>query len=78
MLIETLRICPGQHLANRSLFITTALTLWAFRISQVADSPIDTYAFSPTVNIHPSPFRVNIEPRFPPSDIRQFMKDIAQ
>ncbi|KAG1888963.1 uncharacterized protein F5891DRAFT_1199019 [Suillus fuscotomentosus] len=24
------RVCPGQHVANRSIFINTAVILWAF------------------------------------------------
>ncbi|KAH8113419.1 cytochrome P450 [Phellopilus nigrolimitatus] len=57
------RVCPGQHVANRSVFINTAFLLWAFRISQDPSSPIDSLAFTDTANTHPLPFRVKFEPR---------------
>ncbi|OSX61654.1 hypothetical protein POSPLADRAFT_1046942 [Postia placenta MAD-698-R-SB12] len=57
------RVCVGQHVADQSLFINTALVLWAFRISQDAQCPIDTYAFTDTANVHPLPFSLHFEPR---------------
>ncbi|KAF7289950.1 Cytochrome P450 [Mycena indigotica] len=57
------RVCPGSHVANRSLFINTALLLWAFRISEDEKQPIDTMAFTNTANMHPLPFAVCFEPR---------------
>ncbi|KAG1745462.1 cytochrome P450, partial [Suillus paluster] len=35
------RICPGLHVANRSLFITTALIFWAFQLSLDPTKPLD-------------------------------------
>ncbi|KDQ65052.1 hypothetical protein JAAARDRAFT_146391, partial [Jaapia argillacea MUCL 33604] len=57
------RVCVGQHVANRSLFINTALLLWAFTISQNPAKPIDTLAFTNTANVHPLPFEAKFEPR---------------
>lgn len=57
------RVCPGQHVANHSLFINTAMILWAFNISQDPSVPIDTLAFTDTANTHPLPFKVKFEPR---------------
>ncbi|ESK91686.1 cytochrome p450 [Moniliophthora roreri MCA 2997] len=57
------RVCPGQHVANRSVFINTALVLWAFKISQDPAMPIDIMAFTETVNIHPLPFKLIFELR---------------
>ncbi|KZP13150.1 cytochrome P450 [Athelia psychrophila] len=57
------RICPGQHLADGSVYITTALTLWAFSIAEVAAAPIDVMAFTDTMNTHPLPFQVAFAPR---------------
>ncbi|PAV20692.1 cytochrome P450 [Pyrrhoderma noxium] len=59
------RVCPGQHVANRSVFINTAYLLWAFNISEDPSSPIDSLAFTDTGNAHPLPFRVRFEPRIP-------------
>jgi len=57
------RVCPGQHLANRSVFLNTAFILWAFDISQDPKFPIDSLAFTDTTNSHPLPFKVNFEAR---------------
>ncbi|PBK80872.1 cytochrome P450 [Armillaria gallica] len=64
------RVCPGQQLANRSLFITTAFVLWAFRLKEVDGSPIDTQAFTQTANLHPLPFALDIEARIPKDEIK--------
>lgn len=64
MSIDTsFRVCPGQHAANRSLFINTAMLLWAFDISEDPKRPIDDMAFTDAVNNHPQPFRVIFKPR---------------
>ncbi|EPQ50746.1 cytochrome P450 [Gloeophyllum trabeum ATCC 11539] len=57
------RVCPGQHLAVRSVFINTALILWAFKIFEDPHKPIDTLAFTDTANVHPLPFEVKFVPR---------------
>ncbi|KAG1844439.1 cytochrome P450 [Suillus tomentosus] len=57
------RVCPGQHVANRSVFITTALILWAFRLSENPAAKIDTLAFSDSANICAAPFEICLEKR---------------
>ncbi|KZT11592.1 cytochrome P450 [Laetiporus sulphureus 93-53] len=57
------RVCIGQHVANNSLFINTALILWAFSITQNPSKPIDTFAFTDSANSHPLPFSVSLQPR---------------
>ncbi|KAL5527311.1 hypothetical protein ACEPAG_6102 [Sanghuangporus baumii] len=66
------RVCPGQHVANRSVFINTASLLWAFNISQDPSSPIDSLAFTDTANSHPLPFRAKFEPRI--SNLRELVE----
>lgn len=58
-----MRVCPGQHVANRSVYINTAMLLWAFDIRQKSDEPIDTLAFTNTANSHPLPFKATFTPR---------------
>jgi cytochrome P450 len=65
------RVCPGQHVANRSIFINTALILWAFRLSENPAAKIDTLTFSDTVAIHPAPFEVCLEKRIDENLIRE-------
>ncbi|CAL1703574.1 unnamed protein product [Somion occarium] len=57
------RVCPGQYVAERSLFINTALIFWAFNIHEDPNSPIDTTAFTDASVVHPLPFAVKIVPR---------------
>ncbi|KAJ7048580.1 cytochrome P450 [Mycena amicta] len=65
------RVCPGSHVAQKSLFINTALLLWAFRITEDEKRPIDTMAFTNTANMHPLPFSVCFEPR---RDVKEMEK----
>ncbi|KAF7796940.1 hypothetical protein EIP86_008126 [Pleurotus ostreatoroseus] len=57
------RVCVGQHVANNSLFINTALILWAFNIRENPEAPIDTMNFTDTANVRPLPFKAIFEPR---------------
>ena len=64
------RVCPGQIVANNSVYITTAMLLWAFDIGKMRDASgkeivIDTLNFSNTFNSHPSPFQASFKPRSP-------------
>ncbi|OSC97213.1 cytochrome P450 [Trametes coccinea BRFM310] len=63
------RICPGLHVAERSVFINTALTLWAFEISEDPAHPIDTLAIKDGALAHPYPFVVRFKPRI--SNLRE-------
>lgn len=51
------RVCPGSHVAERSIFIVCSSLLWAFTM----DGPhkpeeTDTLAFDSRANSHPLPF----------------------
>jgi hypothetical protein len=70
-LLENVRVCPGQHVANRSIFINTALILWAFRLSENPAAKIDTLAFSDTANVHAAPFEICLEKRIDENLIRE-------
>ncbi|KAF9045693.1 cytochrome P450 [Hymenopellis radicata] len=59
------RVCPGQHLADKSIFICAALILWAFNISEDSKFPIDTMNFTGGVNIAPKDFTARFEQRIP-------------
>ncbi|KAI0345186.1 cytochrome P450 [Trametopsis cervina] len=66
------RVCPGQHVANNSLFLTVALLLWAFKMSEDPSEPIDTMAFMDAANTRPYPFNVNFEARF--KDVKEVVE----
>ncbi|PBK80087.1 cytochrome P450 [Armillaria gallica] len=55
------RVCPGSRIANRSLFINTALLLWAFDI--VATERIDSNAFADEPGMFPGCFGVRFDLR---------------
>lgn len=46
-----------------SLFINTALLLWAFNIREDPNAPINTMNFTDTANVRPLPFKALFEPR---------------
>ncbi|SJL17991.1 uncharacterized protein ARMOST_21562 [Armillaria ostoyae] len=54
-------VCPGSRIANRSLFINTALLLWAFDI--VATERIDSNAFADEPGMFPGSFGVRFDLR---------------
>ncbi|KAG1824835.1 cytochrome P450 [Suillus subaureus] len=58
------RICPGRHIADRSVFINIALLLWSFKITQDPENPIDDMGFVDGVIAHPKPFAAHFQPRF--------------
>ena len=64
--IRMLRLTKVRSYAvlyTSSLFATTALLLWAFKITEDPSSPIDTLGFSDTANVRPFPFKANFELR---------------
>ncbi|KAF7323775.1 Cytochrome P450 [Mycena kentingensis (nom. inval.)] len=71
------RACPGSTVANKSLFINTALLLWAFRITQDASRPIDSMAFTNHANTHPLPFAVRFTPRRDVKEMRRMLEEVA-
>ncbi|KAF9233168.1 cytochrome P450 [Melanogaster broomeanus] len=69
------RVCPGLHLANRSLYINLALLLWSFRISERPDAPIDVDSFTDTVISRSAPFEVEFVPRMEEEKLREMMEE---
>ncbi|KAG6381787.1 cytochrome P450 [Boletus reticuloceps] len=69
------RVCPGQHVANRSLYINLALLLWSFRISERPEAPIDIgpSGFRDAIVFHPKPFEAEFTPRVEEEWLRELM-----
>ncbi|KAG1848160.1 cytochrome P450 [Suillus tomentosus] len=65
------RVCPGQHFANRSIFLNTALILWAFRLSEDPAAKIDTHAFSDSAITHAAPFEICFAKRIDEKVVRE-------
>lgn len=62
------RICPGQHLAERSLYLAISHWLWAFNVEKARDQlgneiPIDTKITKPGLARMLLPFEAKITPR---------------
>ncbi|KAH8677106.1 cytochrome P450 [Ilyonectria robusta] len=62
------RICPGMHVAERSVFVTIARLLWTFKISQPLDTngqpaPIGRDAVTPGFIVSPVSFLCNFTAR---------------
>ncbi|KAI9573125.1 cytochrome P450, partial [Boletus coccyginus] len=68
------RVCPGMHLANRSLFIALALLLWSFRIVERPEAPIDTTPDKDNVVAHLAHFEVDFLPRTRDAQLRELME----
>ncbi|KAG2366032.1 cytochrome P450 [Suillus spraguei] len=68
------RICPGLHVANRSIFINTLLILWAFELRLDPTKPLDDTGFIylpiPTI-----PCAIKFQTRIPESEIRLMMEN---
>jgi hypothetical protein len=69
-------VCLGQHVANRSVFINTALILWAFRLSENPAAKIDTFGFTDTANMHAFPFEICFEERVNEKVIRELFAPV--
>ncbi|BGP43937.1 hypothetical protein JCM10449v2_007994 [Rhodotorula kratochvilovae] len=63
------RICPGKHIADRSLFIVLTRLLWSCSLRPALDpltgeeKPPSVDAYSEGFSSHPLPFECRIEPR---------------
>ena len=57
------RICPGEGLAENSLFIALAKLLWAFDFLPVQGRTYDTYDYTEGFNVRPRPFPCRIVAR---------------
>ncbi|KAH7909753.1 cytochrome P450 [Hygrophoropsis aurantiaca] len=72
------RACPGTHVANRSMFIVTALILWSFKLSEDPSAPIDDMAFSKGVVSHQLPFAVCFDTRMEESKLRKILESYVE
>lgn len=63
------RICPGIHLAERSMWRITAKLLWAFEFAEPINpatgevEPLDQDAYTSANLVCPLPYKVRIKPR---------------
>ncbi|EXJ93256.1 hypothetical protein A1O3_01813 [Capronia epimyces CBS 606.96] len=57
------RMCPGIHLAERSMWRVTAKLLWAFEFEELPGRPIDVNAYTSSNLVRPLEYEVKVTPR---------------
>lgn len=80
------RVCPGMHLAERTMWRIAAKLLWAFEFSEYTDPKtgtkvaLDPDAYNPGILQAPLPFKIQIKPRSPEhvARINQEMADALE
>ncbi|KAG2049583.1 cytochrome P450, partial [Suillus hirtellus] len=71
------RVCPGQHVADRSVFINSLLNLWAFQLSLDPTKPQDDMGFSNTFmpNV---PCAIKFQARVSEVELRRMMQNYPE
>ncbi|KAG2141066.1 cytochrome P450 [Suillus clintonianus] len=73
------RVCPGQHVANRTVFISVVLILWAFRLTLDPTKPLDDMGFMNSEKAHrPFTYRpctIEFERIIPETELRHMMQN---
>jgi len=57
------RICPGIHIAERSLWLAVSRLLWVYEIRSLPDEPISLEEYDGKHGRSPLPYRVTLTPR---------------
>lgn len=66
------RVCPGQHVATRSVFINSLLILWAFHLTLDATKSLDDMAFMRGENQQSF---IEFKARVPETELRRMMQN---
>ncbi|KAG1748508.1 cytochrome P450 [Suillus paluster] len=69
------RVCPGQHVATRSIFINSALILWAFQLKLNSTKPPDDMGFMMGKS---QPGTIDFKTRIPETDLRRMMRSYPE
>ncbi|KAG2366034.1 cytochrome P450 [Suillus spraguei] len=71
------RVCPGLHVANRSVFINSLLILWAFKLSLDHTKPQDDMGFM-NATIPNVPCAIEFRTRVPETELRCMMQNYPE
>ncbi|KAG2066341.1 cytochrome P450 [Suillus decipiens] len=71
------RVCPGQHLAKRSMFIISLLTLWAFQLSLDPTKPQDDMGFMNSM-LPNALCAIEFRTRIPEVELRRMMQNYPE
>ncbi|OAX40185.1 cytochrome P450 [Rhizopogon vinicolor AM-OR11-026] len=71
------RICPGQYVANRSVFINSLLVLWAFQLTPDSTMPLDDMGL---INGIPNdrPYPIDFKTRITEMELRSMMRNYPE
>ncbi|KAG1822800.1 cytochrome P450 [Suillus subaureus] len=72
------RVCPGQHVASRSVFITALLVLWAFKLTLDPTKPLEDMGFMGESMPDIRPCEFEFEKRIPETELRRMMQDYPE
>ncbi|KAG2125145.1 cytochrome P450 [Suillus clintonianus] len=68
------RVCPGQHIANRSIFLNSLLIMWAFQLALDPTKPLDDTGLMHGSMPDVMPCSIKFEKRIPESELRSMME----
>jgi hypothetical protein len=68
-------VCPGQHLATKSLFISTVFALWSFQLSVDESKPADDMGFLNGGLGDVSPISFHFKPRMAKEKLMVMMEE---
>ncbi|KAG1777843.1 cytochrome P450 [Suillus placidus] len=71
-------VCPGQHIANRSVFITTLLILWAYKLTLDPMKPLEDMGFMGGSMPDVLPCTFEFEKRIPETELRSMMQRYSE
>ncbi|KAG1772935.1 cytochrome P450 [Suillus placidus] len=68
------RVCPGQYVANRSVFIAVLLVLWAYKLTLDPTKPLEDMGFMAGSMVNVPPCTFEFEKRIPETELRSMMQ----
>ncbi|KAG0700492.1 cytochrome P450 [Suillus ampliporus] len=71
------RVCPGQHVADRSIFISSLLVLWAFRLALDPTKPLDDMGYMNGEMLNRM-CTIEFETRIPETELRGMMQNYPE
>ncbi|KAG1725073.1 cytochrome P450 [Suillus paluster] len=72
------RVCPGQEVANRSLFINSLLVLWAFQMTLDPTKPLNDMGFMSGAMGAIRPCAIEFKTRIPDTELRRMMQNYPE
>jgi cytochrome P450 len=68
------RVCPGQHVADRSVFIATLLILWAYKLTLDPTKPLEDTEFMAGSISEVMPCTFEFQKRIPETELKNILQ----